>query len=708
MPGVILGTAAYMAPEQAKGRPVDKRADIWAFGCVLYEMVTGRRAFGGEDVSETIASILKTDPDWTGVPPSIKPTLVSCLQKDPRKRLRDIGDVALTLEPSAPPAERARSSSSLVAWSLALVAAAAAIALAVLHFGERPPALPEPTMFALAAPENTELADSYLSLSRDGRRLAFTARDRDGRLRIWIRDFATTTVRAVPGSEGARSPFWSPDGGTLAFAVDRRLYKAGLDGGKPQVLCEIEHNAGVGSWNDAGTIVFGSRLGGPIYRVSAAGGRAEPITALDRSRAESFHAIPVFLRDGRRFLYFRNSLNRSDSGIYVGSLDQPPDRQPMKALVTSDHGPGYFAPTTGAARVLYVSDRTNLMSQELDETRLELLGEPQLEVPQIASAGSIAFFSVAGSGTLVYRHGVAGAPSANQLTWFDRQGQVLGPAADPGGYGPFTLSPDGRRVAATMAAAERAPDLWMIDVERKINTRFTTDGATNQFPIWSADGSTIVFRSNRAGRFDLYEKNATGLEPERLLLQTPFDKIPASASVDGRFILFDSTDAKGGTDIWLLTRGATPPAHPLIASAFNELQAVFSPDGRLIAYVSDESGRPEVHVRTFTPPGQPAAAGAGQWRISNGGGTRPRWRADGKELLYRNDALIMSVAIDSAGSRFTPGAPMLLFDSQSIFSNAWDVTADGQRFLLAVAPGTRSSEPITVVLNWRPGARQAQ
>jgi Tol biopolymer transport system component len=378
----------------------------------------------------------------------------------------------------------------------------------------------------------------------------------------------------------------------------------------------------------------------------------------------------------------------------------------MERLVSSDHGPGYFAPPTGLARVLYVTDR-NLMSQELDETRPGLLGEPQLEVSQIASAGSFAFFSIAGSGTLVYRHGVAGAPSANELTWFDRKGQVLGPAADRGGYGAFTLSPDGRRVAVSMTAAGRPPDLWMIDVERKINTRFTADGATNQFPIWSADGSHIVFRSNRAGRFDLYEKHASGLEPERLLLQTPFDKIPASASADGRFLLFDATSPQGGTDIWLLTRGgATPAASPLIASAFNELQAVFSPDGRLIAYVSDESGRPEVHVRTFTPPGQPAAPGAGQWRISNGGGTRPRWRADGKELFYRADTLLMSVAIDSAASRFTPASPVLLFDSQSIISNSWDVSADGQRFLLAVAPETRSSEPITVVLNWRPGGRQ--
>ena len=709
MPGVILGTAAYMAPEQAKGRPVDKRADIWAFGCVLYEMLTGQRAFAGEDVSETIASVLKTEPDLSGVPARVKPLLVSCLQKDPRNRLRDVADAWLLLEPSSrqPPPPAARSS-SLVAWSIAALTAAAAIAMAVIHFGERPAAV-APIAFDIHPLEGATFGESYQTLSPDGRRLVYTMRDKAGTMHLWMRDVSQREPRRLTDTAGARSPFWSPDGRSVAFAVDAKLQRIDVDGGPARLLSEVGNNIGVGAWGPDGIILFGSRLGGPIYRVADTGGPAVAVTALDQSRSEGFHAMPLFLRDGKRFLYLRASADPKQQGIFVGSLDLAPDQQPMDMVVQTRLGAGYYAPPAGSSWLLFI-ENGNLISQEFDESRSALIGSPVLEAEGIGSGGSYPFFSVSSAGALAYRSGQAGGPNDLNLTWFGRGGQPQAQVIERGAYSSAKLSPDGTRIVGGLMRGGFAADIWLSDLTRGTMTRLTSDTAMDAFPIWSPDSSRILFTSLRPGGAGLYEKSVDSVEPERQVYQSRGGAaIPDGWSSDGRFVLFTQQTKETGFDLSLLELGPGPPkATPLLNSPFDEGFGVFSPDGRHFAYVSDESGRDEVYVRTFTPPGATAASGAGKWLVSSGGGQTPRWRRDGKELFYRHEGRVLSVPIDTARPSFTPGRPVELFSARGALVTQWDVAPDGQRFLMPLLPILDDDEPIRVTLNWRPGGRPTQ
>ena len=705
--GMLLGTAAYMAPEQAKGRPVDKRADIWAFGCIVYEMVTGERAFAGDDVSETIASVLKTEPDWSRVPARLQPLLTSCLQKDPRQRLRDIGDAVFLLAPSGPARpQRPPRSSPLVAWSIAALTAVAALGLAVAHFGETPAAV-MPIEFDLHAPEGSNFGDSYQALSPDGRRLVYTMRDAGGVVRLWVRDFDTRDPRPLQNTEGARSPFWSPDSRTVAFAIDEKLMRIDVEGGPPRLVSEVSNNIGVGSWGTNGTILFGSRLGGPIYRVADTGGTAVPVTALDQPRLEGFHAIPSFLRDGKRFVYLRNSADPKLQGIFVGSLDLAPDQQPLDMLVQSRLGAGYYALAGGPSRLLFI-DNGNLVSQELDESRPALVGSPALEAERVGSAGSYAFFSVSSAGVLAYRTGEAGGPNDFNLTWFDRRGQQQGLALGRGAYGSAKLSPDGTRIVGGLTRSGLPSDIWLSDLARGILTRLTSDAASDLFPIWAPDSSRILFMSLRSSGRGIYEKRMDSAEPERLVWRGEGSAILDGWSPDGRFVLFTRQAKESGFDLWLLELGPSPKATPVLSSPFDERFGVFGPDGRHFAYVSDESGRDEVYLRTFAAPGDTSASSPRQWRVSNDGGQSPRWRRDGKELLYRNEGKVMSVPIETAGSGLAPGRPVELFSVRGAFVTQWDVAADGQRFLIPMLEIGDVAEPIRVTLNWRPGGNQAR
>ena len=699
MRGVILGTAAYMAPEQAKGKAVDKRADIWAFGCVLYEMLTGRRPFAGDDVSDTLASVLKSDVDWTGVPPRARRLITKCLEKDPRRRLHDIGDAWDLIDEAATPAPAA-GRTPWIAWAPAGVFLASTIGLALVHFGEAP-ARPVGARFQIAPPPKYSF-ETYLTLSPDGRRLAFTATDETGTPHLWVRDIEALEARILPGTAGAASPFWSPDGRQLGFAIGSSLKKIDVDGGPPQTIAESPGAVGVGSWSRDNVIVFGSRGGsGGIRRVPATGGTPVEVTTVDVTGGESLHAFPFFLPDGRRFLYFVSASRAEGRGIYVGSIDGPAEQTPQR-LVGSTLGPVQTGTDVSGTHLFFFRDGT-LMAQRFDPDRLQLSGEANAVAERIGSVGSFAFFSVAGN-VLTYRTGQSASTNVSQLNWVGRKGEALGKVGEPLqlATAPYSIaiSPNGRQ-AAILVALTPSPDLWVIEFARGIATRVTFSPAPDLNPVWSPDGARLAFRSNRDRPGDIFEKDLGGTSEEALLLGSPDADAPTSWTPDGRFLLFNRLTAPGFSDLWVLSAKSNQPA-PLLQTPFSEQGSRISPDGRWIAYMSNESGDDEVYLRPFsvTPEGKPTLGP--KWRVSTSGGGVPRWRGDGKELFYRDrPGAIVAVDVVPQGPLVETSVPRRLF-MPPLGTVAFDVSSDGQRFLLStlVSMQTVSPDPVTVVLNW--------
>jgi Tol biopolymer transport system component/tRNA A-37 threonylcarbamoyl transferase component Bud32 len=695
--GVILGTAAYMAPEQAKGKVVDRRADIWAFGCVLYEMVTGRRAFAGDDVTDTLAAVLRADVDWTGVPGSVVRLLKKCLEKDPKRRLQDIGDAWDLIDEDRGPALAGTSQRSWIGWGAAGVFLLTTIALGWIHFRETA-SVPAPVRFYIQPPPQNSF-DIYLAVSPDGRRVAFTARDDKGLVSLWVRDLGSLDARKLPGTEGAWSPFWSPDSGSLAFSDGQMLKKIDIAGGPPQTLCEIDGIVGLGTWGRDGVIVFGSRSVGPLRRVPASGGVPAPVTAL---QGATFHSFPAFLPDGRRFLYFLGASDRERQGIYLGSLDVSAEQQTATRLMPAELGPVQVVSDGSSTRLLYVREQT-VMSQPFDLTRSALVGEPEPVIERVGSSGSFAFFGAV-PGVLAYRTGSAAVTATGQLTWLDRKGQPLGIIGEANAYstqgGALALAPDGAQVAVGIAPTLRA-DIWLIEFEREIRTRFTFLEVTDNFPVWSPDGGRLAFASNREGRNDLYVKEVHGTADETLLHRSSHTKVPTDWSRDGRFLLF-VTSVVGALDLWVLNVDNPAAATALLATPFNESDGRFSPDGRWVAYVSNESGRNELYLRPFSvaPDGRPGLGA--RWQVSAAGGSYPRWRRDGRELFYRApDGAVVAVDVTVTQGTTRTGRSRPLFTLPPAAVN-WDVSPDGQRFLVAAPVTTApSADPIAVVLNWQ-------
>jgi eukaryotic-like serine/threonine-protein kinase len=720
--GVLLGTAAYMSPEQAKGKAVDRRADIWAFGCVLYEMLTGKMAFHGETVTDTLASVIKEDPDWSQLPAAtpirVRVLLQRCLQKDPKQRLRDIGDARISLDELLSGAQEPSSAAATpvsmsywqraLPWAVAGILAAALAALAFVHFREKP-IVGDAVRLEMPLPEKAiKPATFSFALSPDGRQFGFFAAGPDGVQRLWIRSLDSLEARPLPGSESSvLAPFiWSFDSRYIAFDSGGKLKKIDISGGPAQTLCDSPDYAVGGSWNRDNVIIFGQSPG-VIMRVSANGGPASPLTTLDTSRAEIQHVLPSFLPDGRHFIYLRTAGKPENSGVYVGSLDARPEEQDSKRLLATAHGPVY-APTSdpGFGQVLFVRDGT-LMTQSLDARRLELVGEPVLVAEQLGTYRDFGFFSASANGVLVY--GAASGGGASQLTWFDRQGKVLGTAGEPGLYSPPALSPDGTRAVVTQLDPQNGKRaLWLIDFSRGTSTRFTFGSSNAANPIWSPDGKRIIFRFNPSGVYDIYQKPASGATDEELLLKSSEDKHPTSVSRDGRFLLYSVNDSKTKFDLWVLPFEGDKKPFLFLQTDFNESSGHFSPDGHLVAYTSDESGRDEIYVRRFSPYSTAAASDAGgKWEVSYGGGTQSRWNADGKELYYMTpDWKVMAVDV-STSPVFQAGTPKLLFQApqQSGFTEG-DDALDGKRFLfLAPVEQTRQA-PLTVVLNWQAGLKK--
>ncbi len=713
--GVLLGTAAYMSPEQARGKPVDKRADIWAFGVVLYEMLTGKQLFSGETVSDTLATVLKEEPDWDKVPEKARLLLRRCLEKDPKKRLRDIGD-AFGLIKSVPESTATSARRSLLAWGMAALLFLALLVLSILYFRQKPPASAGQARFQISFPDKVSppVAGDFV-VSPDGRQLVFTGVSSDGVKRLWLRAIDSLEARPLPGTEinnDASLPFWSPDSRFIAFGAGGKLKKIDVSGGPPQTITDISGNVPGGSWNSDGVIVFPDYdASNGIVRVSASGGTATPVTKPNLVRKDICHLMPTFLSDGRHFLYFCSTDIPENTGIYVGSLDSKPEEQSPKQLMATPWAASYVPPgDSGSGQLLFLRDQA-LMTQPFDDRQLRLTGDPTLIADRIGYYLNYGFFSASTNGILIFRNS---GSQFSQPTLYDSQGKVLSRESQKGTFGGVALSPDGTRAAIAWKSSPHPslmqPDIWLLDFARNTNMRFTFAQTWNVNPIWSPDGSRIIFASSRDGNvFNIYQKPASGVKNEELLLKSGEDKYPTSWSSDGRFLLYTARDPKTRGDIWILPIESSGKATPLLRTEFNECYGRFSPDMRYVAYQSDESGGNEIYVRGFSQ----ASGGAsletgGKWMISRGGGTEPRWRGDGKVLYYRSaDGKIMAVEVKS-GTVFQTGTPKLLFQPLADVStaaawsdfNKWDITADGNRFFLPTSVQEESASAFTVILNW--------
>ena len=714
--GVVLGTAAYMAPEQAKGKPVDRRADIWAFGVVLYEMLAGKPLHQGETVAETMASVILKDAKLDGLPadtpPAIQTLLRRCLEKDPKQRLQAIGEARIVLRNPITPAVESAPQHVVtpprrpILWIAAAAVFAIAFAIA-LWAAWRKPLAPEAVRFQVPPADKTVFSFSAPPVvSPDGRLLAFIANADGGAFgQVWIRRLDSLEARPVPGTENAVGAlFWSPDSRSLAFGsgpAPLKLKRIELTGGPPQTLCEGVAGVPTGAWSPSNVIVFAN---GVLSRVSASGGDCSPITKLDSSRGETFHRFPSFLPDGRHFVYLRVSSNPANNGIYVGSLEAAAPDQSGTRILAAQSGAVYApAPNQQGGHLLFLREGV-LMAQPFDPGGRKVIGDAIPVAERVGSGpGAVGgYFSTSSTGVLAYRGGSGFSGGILQLTWFDRRGKALSSALDPGNYNLPVLSPDGTR-AAYRADQGGNQDLWILDIARGVSTRFTFDPAADSAPVWSPDGSRIAFASDRDGTGNLYLKVANGAGSEELLFKSKELKTPTDWSHDGRFLMFSSIGGKSGNDLWIMPMMGDRKPTPYLQTPFNEVNGQFSPDGHFVAYESDASGAQEIYVQPFPNPA------GGKWMISKNGGILPRWRRDGKELFFldRTGTSIMVVQVAFI-PEFQAGIPQALFSVPNTGPNAFSVSSDGQKIIKFTGSAATSNMqlPATVVLNWQAGLKK--
>jgi hypothetical protein len=690
--GMILGTAAYMSPEQAKGKNVDKRADIWAFGVVLYELLSGTRPFHGDDVGDVLASVIKDQPALDKVPAQARPLIESCLEKDPKKRLRDIGDAHCLLNRDSHGAGAASAGLSaplwsrfhLIPWGVTALLLITAVALGFVHFREAPPAAPS-YQFQIPPPPNTRFGT--FRLSPDGRSVVFTTAGGAA----WIRSLDALESQQVQGSEGAEYPFWSPDGTFVAYYQGGKLKKASVKGGPPQTICDATGSRG-GAWGPDGTILFSDGPTSPILRVPASGGKPAPVTKLSETGSAGVgHRAPAFLPDGRHFLFETTSTKAEEVGVYVGSLD---GGTPVHVL--HDDGNATFGLDPGGKTGhLFFRREGTLMAIGFDPDKFATVGEAFPVAADVAIAGNNQYgaFSSSPTGVIAYW---TGAQFANrELTWMDVSGKSLGTVGPPGAYGPgkIALSPDEKTIVASRGQTVEQSDLWLFDAAGKNSTRFTF-GVGGGDPVWTNDGASLIYSKRNTVVWDIVRRAVNGGVEETLLKQV-VNAQPNSISPDGKQIAYYFTDAKTGYDIGLLNLDGKHETSVYLATPAAELYAHFSPDGNWMAYESNESGRYQIYVQSIP-------IGRGKFQLSITGGTFPQWRHDGKELYYISaDQKLMSVPVRINGSKLEPGTPKELFPVPG--ATSFVVTRDGQRFLVNRPAGGESAAapPLTVVTNWQ-------
>jgi eukaryotic-like serine/threonine-protein kinase len=707
--GIILGTAAYMSPEQARGSLVDKRADLWAFGAVLYEMLMGTRLFEGATISDAIAQVLTKDPDWTALPAEtpvpIRKLLRRCLEKDRKKRLPDAADARLEIDdalakpsadPESPTDARRPAPRARIAWTIAAlttVALVVALVPAVVHLREPPPVVAPEMRLEISTPPSGDPAS--LAISPNGRLLVF-AGDSGRGTRLWLRALGESTTRVLDGTDDARLPFWAPDSRNVGFFSQGKLKRVEVAGGSPRTLATSVNPSG-GTWNSEDVILFDAVATGPILRILASGGEATPATRLEGQVVG--HRAPRFLPDGRHFLFSVDG-TPNNRGIYLGVLGT------LESLRLVDAA----GPSDAAANHLLFARGGTLFAQPFDLQRFVLGGSP---APVVQYPSGVTFsttdmgasgvaFSTSATSAIVHRG--SSAPPRRQLVWFDRSGKETGRFGGvwTGYNNNPSLSPDGRRVTVTRTVDGNL-DVWMLD-DRGGVVRLTSHAAPDFFPTWSPDGGRIVFESYADGRSgDLYQKAVDGSGGQELLLSTPYPKFPTDWSRDRRFILYQEMNPQTGFDVWALPLNGDRKPFPVVRTTFEELGGQFSPDGKWVVYSSAESGRSEVYVQAFPGPG-------GKVVISTAGGTQPRWSADGRELFYiAGDRQLTSVPVRATpdGLALKAGAKTPLFMPRLGFLTTlsglqYSVSSDGQRFLVSTAIEESPTLPIGVILNWKP------
>jgi serine/threonine protein kinase len=745
--GVLLGTAAYMAPEQAKGKSVDRRADIWAFGCVLYEMLTGKKAFRGDTVTDVLATVIKNEPDWSSLPAAtpmrVRVLLQRCLQKDPQKRLRDVGEARISLEdvlsgaPDPLPSGAAPIPMPLwrrsLPWAVALIAV---LSLALVRFHTKVKALPRPVeRFDIRGPGPNPTG--VAGWSPDGTRLLLYdyGSGANPTTRLWLRRMDSTEAQLIAGTEGAGGyPFWSPDGRFIVFTQDGKLKKLDTQGGPPQVLCDVGAVLG-GFWTPDGKIVFSEPTRPPgLWDISADGGTPTPLPGFKHSGSLPTFLFPKLLQDGRHFLYASGD-NLSSADVYLGTLDSKSGKRRSKKVLTGVDANFAYAPSRDDPNLGYAlflrgasvgTPAGTLIAQPLDLRKLALTGDP---VP-IAQWVSRQDFSASRTGILAYGssavvggNAVSGggtvAGEIGQLTLFDRQGKTLGTVGTPAAYESLAFSPDGKRVAEARVASQSSDqNIWITDLARGVSTRFTFDSGVDRFPVWSPDGKRIIFDSNRDGTQELYEKLSNGGGDAKLLFKFRDGILPVAWSGDGRFLLFGGpVDTPQESDMFLSVLALDSNGHlagkpfrfALKGRGFDDRFSP-GPQGRRVwvAYSSRKSGKNEIYVQPFDPKSPTGTPPGGEnWQVSTNGGYSPRWNANGKELFYvAPDGTVMSAAVSST-TGFHSGIPKPLFKPKGLLPKSlyfvWDASSDGKKFIFPImqaASNTGGSTRLAVVLNW--------
>jgi eukaryotic-like serine/threonine-protein kinase len=688
--GTIVGTFQYMAPELFEGKDADARSDIFAFGAVLYEMATGQPAFSGKTRASVLAAILASEPTpVTKLQPAssleLDRLIRTALAKNPDERWQSVHDVGISLSgisATETPHPAATPSPWWIAAGLLTLVTLGLGAFFTLHRTNSSPAL---LRLTIAPPQNASFSslEKLLAISPDGRQVAFTAVDRSGQRSLWVRPLDTLEARALPGTDDADTPFWSPDSRLVGFFSHSKLKKVDPNGGQPEVICDAGADPGGATWNREGVIVFAPNFEGVLYRVPASGGQPIAITEAYKAYDETNHIWPEFLPDGRHFLFL--VYGKGDEGIHVGSLDSKEHHLVLREESTALYvEPGY----------LLFGRNGVLMVQRFDAKRLEALGEPIRIVDTVESASGGGYtFSVSRNGVLVYFAGRRYNPT--QLVWYRRDGtrlKTLGPV------GPFReprISPDGHTVAVSRLESGMELSVWLID-SRGVPTRFTF-GSFDLSPIWAPDSDRVIFSSPRDGLPpNLFQKNLTGGSEERRLMHNGIDSIATDWSRDGRYVVYMANELGTNWNVWAMPLTGDQTPQPVLRTQFNEMDGRISPDGRWLAYVSDESGKWEVYVQRFLSPG-------GKWQISSNGGKQPQWSHDGKELFYvATDQMLMAVAVHP-GLSLDPGTPKQLFQfhgASDFLGGSYDVGADGQRFLVSALVGEQASPPLTVVINW--------